>query len=565
MTVSKRIYLHQEGKELKFDTPPNDTNKEKLHGEHGFIKTSEGKGWRTVTIQDAQGKKYHVDKGSLIKFLNAQNKNHPKLKLKFLDKTWLIGTSNKKVLETFDKFKAAVEGREGSYVIPIDKNVSDAIIARHTQGAEELKTLKEKARGHNYFLHDFSNEFHVLLEAIKQDPSMKSDHPLVDRTLMRNLNIEPHLALKHAPTLLLSLKDNQALIQNPKLRETWSQACYTLGFCLMFGNGFDKNVEEGVRFLNLASEQGNVKAQIQLGHYYSLSGDKEKAVEYIRLAASQGDPDAQSLLANFYERGFGVEPNQEEADRLKLLAKAGKEKMQALRKPTDQPPVKMRKFLNNFGELIKLINIGSLKIKLPDDERALLEKWNKENTLNLAETLQVLQAIETNKVLANTPGINKIWAEACCNLGLCFLSGEGCQKDINEGLRIIRLAESDTKTQMELAYLYREGAYGVPKDGKEAVKFYQKAAKQGDVDAIFQLGRCHEKGIGVPKDGKEAALLYRLAMDKGSQAALTALVDCYGKGLIAVSDKEEVAGLFKSAIKTGYNVAKQYLKALEEA
>ena len=47
--------------------------------------------------------------------------------------------------------------------------------------------------------------------------------------------------------------------------------------------------------------------------------------------------------------------------------------------------------------------------------------------------------------------------------------------------------------------MYDKGE-GVPQDYKEAVKWYTKAAEQGDVDAQYNLGLMYYNGEGVPKD-----------------------------------------------------------------
>ena len=52
---------------------------------------------------------------------------------------------------------------------------------------------------------------------------------------------------------------------------------------------------------------------------------------------------------------------------------------------------------------------------------------------------------------------------------------------------------------------------GVQKDYAQAVKWYRKAAEQGDAMAQGSLGFMYENGRGVQKDKKEAAKWYRKA------------------------------------------------------
>ena len=44
------------------------------------------------------------------------------------------------------------------------------------------------------------------------------------------------------------------------------------------------------------------------------------------------------------------------------------------------------------------------------------------------------------------------------------------------------------------------------------------------------MGRCYQNGVGVPKDRKEAAKWYRLAVAQGHEAAKENLDDCTGVG-----------------------------------
>ena len=53
--------------------------------------------------------------------------------------------------------------------------------------------------------------------------------------------------------------------------------------------------------------------------------------------------------------------------------------------------------------------------------------------------------------------------------------------------------------------------WGVPQDDKEAVKWYHKAAENGDPFAQFELSLRYEYGWGVPQDYKENAKWYNKA------------------------------------------------------
>ena len=60
-------------------------------------------------------------------------------------------------------------------------------------------------------------------------------------------------------------------------------------------------------------------------------------------------------------------------------------------------------------------------------------------------------------------------------------------------------------------------------DKQEAVKWYRKAAEQGDPDAQCNLGRCYANGEGVRQDTEEAVKWFRQSAGQGNKDAKKAL------------------------------------------
>ena len=60
---------------------------------------------------------------------------------------------------------------------------------------------------------------------------------------------------------------------------------------------------------------------------------------------------------------------------------------------------------------------------------------------------------------------------------------------------------------------------GVRKSARTAAKWYRKAAAQGELRAIYQLGILHESGRGVPRDYQAAAKWYLKAAAAGDPKA----------------------------------------------
>ena len=98
--------------------------------------------------------------------------------------------------------------------------------------------------------------------------------------------------------------------------------------------------------------------------------------------------------------------------------------------------------------------------------------------------------------------------------------GKGVPKDDAEAVKWYRKAadQGDAIAQFNLGWMYDEGR-GVSKDDAEAVRWYRKAADQGHALAQFNLGAMYANGEGVAKDDAEAVKWYRKAADQGDADA----------------------------------------------
>ncbi len=137
-------------------------------------------------------------------------------------------------------------------------------------------------------------------------------------------------------------------------------------------------------------------------------------------------------------------------------------------------------------------------------------------------------------------------------VALLFNPTEGWSADFRKGLDAAQrgdyatalrewkpLAEQgNAKAQFNLGATYYDGE-GVPKDDKEAVKWYRLAAEQGNAEAQFNLGVMYDNGRGVPKDDKEAVKWYRLAAEQGNANAMGNLGVMYSLGMGVPKDYVE--------------------------
>ncbi|MDM8565666.1 CHAT domain-containing protein [Candidatus Halobeggiatoa sp. HSG11] len=106
----------------------------------------------------------------------------------------------------------------------------------------------------------------------------------------------------------------------------------------------------------------------------------------------------------------------------------------------------------------------------------------------------------------------------------------------------------DIKTMVACGDAYRKGENGFPQNYGGAVELYEKAANEGNPDALTNLGNMYEKGLGVDKNEVEAAKLYeRAATDHNHSIASLKLGKLYDDGRGVEKDISKARYFFQRA------------------
>jgi len=106
------------------------------------------------------------------------------------------------------------------------------------------------------------------------------------------------------------------------------------------------------------------------------------------------------------------------------------------------------------------------------------------------------------------------------SLGLLYESGQGVTRDHAKAREWYEKAanEGDTNAMTSLGLLYENGQ-GVTRDYAKAREWYEKAVAKGNTNAIVNLGLLYENGQGVTRDYAKAREWYEKAADKGDASA----------------------------------------------
>lgn len=150
------------------------------------------------------------------------------------------------------------------------------------------------------------------------------------------------------------------------------------------------------------------------------------------------------------------------------------------------------------------------------------------------------------------------------NLGVQYLFGNGVKKDPKQAVIYFNSAAKQglASAQSHLGSCYYNGT-GVNRNYKQAFEWFKKAANKGDVIAQDNLGSCYLLGHGTDQDHSAAVEWYQKAADKGNASAQAHLGSCYLYGQGVAADKEKAIYWYEKAAEQGNNTAKKNLEKLK--
>ncbi len=103
------------------------------------------------------------------------------------------------------------------------------------------------------------------------------------------------------------------------------------------------------------------------------------------------------------------------------------------------------------------------------------------------------------------------------------------------------------------------------KDEAEAVRWFRKAASQGNPGGQFNLGIMLANGLGEPRDPAEALIWYRKAAEQGSVDAQFNLGSMLGNGTGVTRDLVQAYAWFSLSSRGGWPLAVQALAKAEQS
>lgn len=324
-----------------------------------------------------------------------------------------------------------------------------------------------------------------------------------------------------------------------------------VGHAYFEGKVLDKNVDKAIEYYEKASKINFDYVCLYLYDTYCEKYDESTAnikyIDFLRLLASQGNTGAMTLLYNYYITDEIV-PKDEKTALYYLNQAVEKGNPDAI---CDLGCAYMSGEVEAFGK---------------DEEkgRTLIEKaasMNSERALYLIADAYCygLDGYEKDITKAKEYFEKCIeigdgyYSDALCDLGLELVDSKNSIFDSERGISLLKRAselDNDSATSY-LGYMYEMGLY-LTADTDKAIVYYKKAVENDHAKSQYRLGRLLLDGLfGAPKDEKLAINLFERAAQQGYLAAMEDLGICAYQGKGMPVDMERARMLFENCAREG--------------
>ena len=138
-------------------------------------------------------------------------------------------------------------------------------------------------------------------------------------------------------------------------------------------------------------------------------------------------------------------------------------------------------------------------------------------------------------------------------VGQIYENGYAGEKNLPKAVTFFKKAGivGYAPSEYELGVIYYNGGDGVGQDKKAAADWLYQAAKRGNANALYAIGRMHDLGDTLPADPQKAVIYYKEAALKGQPDAQNALGLLFYTGEMVGKDPVTARKWFLQAAKGG--------------
>ncbi len=274
-----------------------------------------------------------------------------------------------------------------------------------------------------------------------------------------------------------------------------------------YGRSFDDFIKACEKIIH-ATRTKDAKEQYEIGlgfrdgkigKYDLRKKDYKEAVHWFNLSANQGNADAIFRLAECYELGNGVEKNVEKAIALyQKVANQGRvDAMYRLAQCYEKEG-----YMDNALLLYATISANPdahpyYKMEAEKFGQRMRERYSSNPSTNTTGST----AAKPQR--SDSPAAKPTTTAASTSAAKPQKTAEPKQEKADTP-RTLPAEPRVAADQYELATRYHRGTARISKDMKQAIRWYTRAANQGSVEAMLELGRLYYHGTDVAKDADEA-------------------------------------------------------------
>ncbi len=145
-------------------------------------------------------------------------------------------------------------------------------------------------------------------------------------------------------------------------------------------------------------------------------------------------------------------------------------------------------------------------------------------------------------------------------LALQYYKGDGKEQDYVKARKHFEVAakNGNIESLWILGKIYHEGL-GVTKNYSKAMEYFRKSAQAGDPWGAYSLAHYYYHGKGVKKDMARAVELYKKSAAQGFYGAQFELGYCYEHGICVKKDIQKAVELYQASADQDYSIAEYHL------
>ena len=367
-------------------------------------------------------------------------------------------------------------------------------------------------------------------------------------------------------------------------------AIYELGMCYMNGDGVVKDYKKGIELIEKSAILGNTNAMYEMGEAYfngiTFEKDPRKAFEWYMKGADNGDVECMTVVGVRYVHGEWEDENDKEA--IKFLKKSldGENQFSSVSmlylghiySNKDSDYYNPKEAFDWYKKSANLDENNSYYVGecyqngtgVPIDKYKAMEWYEKSANVGDGDSMNALGLIygqiadaghsysevkeaRDKEIRWYEKAIEKGNVSASYNLAYCYHHGIGVHKFIRKAGVLYRNAakEGHILAMVKLGDIFLFDNEPNVVEGKEARKWYEKAAELGNGEAMQGLGKMFEEGKGVSLNYRVAFDWYKKSVDAGYIPAMVDIGVIYEDGKGVSQNYAEACRWYKMAADKG--------------